>query len=134
MNEVTPITDRTFDFAVRVVNLCKVLDEKPGVARTLSKQLIRSGTSIGANVEESNQFKIAPVFEFLILNFELIKGFIRRIGQGMNVRFFRKMLAMNYDFVYGWCLGWLADSLRCSRRPRHNVAIMLQLRLDFFWE
>ncbi|MBP0019235.1 MAG: four helix bundle protein [Cyanobacteria bacterium SBLK] len=48
-----PITDRTFDFAVRVVNLCKILDDKPGVARTLSKQLIRSGTSIGANVEES---------------------------------------------------------------------------------
>ncbi|MGK7901503.1 MAG: four helix bundle protein [Hormoscilla sp.] len=53
MNEVSPITDRTFDFAVRIVNLCKVLDEKPGVGRTLSKQLIRSGTSIGANVEES---------------------------------------------------------------------------------
>ena len=36
-----------------MVNLCKVLDEKPGVARTLAKQLISSGTSIGANVEES---------------------------------------------------------------------------------
>ncbi len=53
MNEIIPITDRTFNFAVRIVNLCKVLDEKPGVARTLAKQLIRSGTSIGANVEES---------------------------------------------------------------------------------
>ncbi|MEH1778451.1 MAG: four helix bundle protein [Nostoc sp.] len=53
MNEMIPITDRTFDFAVRVVNLCKVLDENPGVSRTLAKQLIRSGTSIGANVEES---------------------------------------------------------------------------------
>ena len=48
-----PITDRTFNLAVRIVNLCKVLDEKPGVGRTLAKQLIRSGTSIGANVEES---------------------------------------------------------------------------------
>ena len=28
MNEVIPITDRTFDFAARVVNLCKILDEK----------------------------------------------------------------------------------------------------------
>ncbi|NER20773.1 MAG: four helix bundle protein [Symploca sp. SIO1C2] len=51
--KVIPITDRTFDFAMRIVNLCKVLDEKPGVSRTLAKQLIRSGTSIGANVEES---------------------------------------------------------------------------------
>ena len=49
----SPITDRTFDFAIRIVNLCKVMDEKPGVSRTLSRQLIRSGTSIGANVEES---------------------------------------------------------------------------------
>jgi four helix bundle protein len=47
------ITDRTFEFAVRIVKLCKVLDESPGVAQTLSKQLIKSGTSIGANVEES---------------------------------------------------------------------------------
>ena len=38
---------------MRVVNLCKVLEENPGVGRTLAKQLIRSGTSIGANVEES---------------------------------------------------------------------------------
>ncbi|NEQ17895.1 MAG: four helix bundle protein [Moorea sp. SIO3E2] len=53
MSEVSPITHRTFDFAVRIVNLCKAMEEKVGVARTLSKQLIRSGTSIGANVEES---------------------------------------------------------------------------------
>ncbi|BAY44900.1 hypothetical protein SAMD00079811_25020 [Scytonema sp. HK-05] len=47
------ITDRTFEFAIRIVKLCKVLDESPGVVQTLSKQLIKSGTSIGANVEES---------------------------------------------------------------------------------
>ncbi len=39
--------------AVRIVHLCQFLDEQPGVARTLSRQLLRSGTSIGANVEES---------------------------------------------------------------------------------
>jgi four helix bundle protein len=53
MSEVAPITDRTFDFAVRIVNLCKMLSEKPGINRTLGNQLIRSGTSIGANVEEA---------------------------------------------------------------------------------
>jgi four helix bundle protein len=53
MAEPLPITERTFAFAVRIVELCQVLDEAPGVARTLSKQLIRCGTSIGANVEES---------------------------------------------------------------------------------
>jgi len=35
------------------VKLCQVLDERPGVGRTLSRQLLRSGTSIGANVEEA---------------------------------------------------------------------------------
>lgn len=48
-----PITDRTKKFAVRIVKACAFLDEKPGVARTLSKQLLRSGTSIGANVREA---------------------------------------------------------------------------------
>ncbi|MBD2186018.1 four helix bundle protein [Planktothrix sp. FACHB-1375] len=47
------ICERTFQFSVRIVNLCNFLSEKPGSARELAKQLIRSGTSIGANVEES---------------------------------------------------------------------------------
>lgn len=47
------ICERTFDFSVRIVKLCRFLDEQAGVSRTLSKQLIRSGTSIGANVEEA---------------------------------------------------------------------------------
>ena len=46
------LQERTFQFATRVVKLCRVLDDTPGVARTLAKQLLRSGTSIGANVEE----------------------------------------------------------------------------------
>ncbi len=47
------ISERAFDFAVRVVKLCQVLDEKSGVSRTLASQLLRSGTSVGANLEES---------------------------------------------------------------------------------
>ena len=47
------ISERAFVFAVRVVKLCQNLDEKPGVSRTLANQLLRSGTSIGANLEES---------------------------------------------------------------------------------
>jgi four helix bundle protein len=44
---------RSFEFARQVVKLCQVLDGTPGVSRTLANQLLRSGTSIGANVEES---------------------------------------------------------------------------------
>lgn len=47
------IPGRAFELAQRVVKLCLVLDEKPGVSRTLANQLLRSGTSIGANVEEA---------------------------------------------------------------------------------
>lgn len=46
------LPERTFEFARRVVLLCRVLSETPGVNRTLANQLLRSGTSIGANVEE----------------------------------------------------------------------------------
>ncbi len=62
MGTAQPITERTFAFAVRIVKLCQVLDESPGVARTMSKQLIRSGTSIGANVEESQAAQSAADF------------------------------------------------------------------------
>ena len=53
MSEVIPITDRTKQFAIRIVKACSFLYHEPGVCRTLSKQLLRSGTSIGANVRES---------------------------------------------------------------------------------
>ena len=46
------IRERTFQFALRTVKLCRTLDQKPGVSRTLANQLLRSGTSVGANVEE----------------------------------------------------------------------------------
>ncbi len=45
------IVDKTKQFAIRIVNLYKFLcDEKHEYV--LSKQLLRSGTSIGANVRE----------------------------------------------------------------------------------
>ena len=47
------IEERTFKFSIRIVKLCKFLREKGGTGYDLSKQLIRSGTSIGANVQEA---------------------------------------------------------------------------------
>ncbi|MEX0268053.1 four helix bundle protein [Leptolyngbyaceae cyanobacterium UHCC 1019] len=47
------IRERTFEFAVRIVKLCQRLNEEPGVSRTLGNQLLRSGTSVGANLEEA---------------------------------------------------------------------------------
>lgn len=47
------IGERVFAFAVRVVKLCQTLDERPEALRTLSNQLLRSATSVGANLQES---------------------------------------------------------------------------------
>lgn len=47
------ITERAFDFAVRIVKLCEVLDEKRGVSRVLMSQILRAGTSVVSNVEEA---------------------------------------------------------------------------------
>jgi len=53
MSAELKITDRSFEFAVRVVKLCKFMERQDRVSRTLANQLLRSGTSIGANTEEA---------------------------------------------------------------------------------
>jgi four helix bundle protein len=47
------IQDRTFLFALNIVRFCKQFDGRPSITRTLVLQLLRSGTSVGANVEEA---------------------------------------------------------------------------------
>ena len=48
------IQEKSFQFAVRIVNLCKYLQTKQK-EYVLTRQLLRCGTSIGANVAESQQ-------------------------------------------------------------------------------
>jgi len=45
------IRDKSFKFAVRIVNFYKLLIERKEYV--MSKQLLRSGTSIGANIKEA---------------------------------------------------------------------------------
>jgi four helix bundle protein len=45
------VQDKSYAFAIRIVNLYRYLTEKKKEL-VLSKQVLRSGTSIGANVEE----------------------------------------------------------------------------------
>ena len=52
MNKDSVILGKSMEFAVRVVNLYKYLVDEKG-ERVMSKQLLRSGTSIGANVREA---------------------------------------------------------------------------------
>jgi len=46
------IRDRTFPFACRVASLALALAPKPGV-RVIVDQLLKAGTSVGANLEEA---------------------------------------------------------------------------------
>ena len=56
-----PVQTKSFDFAVRIVNLYKYLslEHKEYV---LSKQLLRSGTAVGALVREALQAESRPDF------------------------------------------------------------------------
>lgn len=51
-NNKNIVQEKSFDFAVRIVKLYKYLIEDKR-EYTLSKQVLRSGTSVGANIEEA---------------------------------------------------------------------------------
>ena len=71
MKQDNIILDKSFDFAVRIVKLYKYLcDEKKEYV--LSKQLLRSGTSVGANINEAQagQSKADFIAKMSILHFE----------------------------------------------------------------
>ena len=55
------VKDKSYAFAIRVVKVCRHIaqEQKEFV---LSKQLLRSGTSIGANIAEANQAQSRPDF------------------------------------------------------------------------
>src|SRR5688572_1989595 len=49
------ICDRAFNFACRIVKLCDRMSKRGFSARHIAGQLIRCGTSIGANAEEAQE-------------------------------------------------------------------------------
>lgn len=51
MQKENIILERSFEFALRIIDLYKQMTEQKEFV--LSKQVLRSGTSIGANVEEA---------------------------------------------------------------------------------
>ena len=56
------ILERTFDFAVRIVQLSGRLDERPGIGRIMMSQILRAGTSVPSNVEEAQAAQSKAVF------------------------------------------------------------------------
>jgi four helix bundle protein len=47
------IVARTFQFALSIIELANQLDDGRGSSRVLTRQILRSGTFIGANIEEA---------------------------------------------------------------------------------
>jgi len=60
--KITDIRERAFAFAVRIVKLCQYLEKKTNVSRTLVTQLLKAGTSVGANLEEAQVGQSKPDF------------------------------------------------------------------------
>lgn len=54
MPKENPLRDKSFIFSTRVVKACTYLQSKKK-EYVMSKQLLKSGTSIGANIEEALQ-------------------------------------------------------------------------------
>lgn len=52
-DENVEIVARTYQFGLRVLKFCRHLYLDQGVEKPLVNQLLRSGTSVGANVEEA---------------------------------------------------------------------------------
>ena len=48
------IQERTFEFACRIVRLHQYLQKRSDTEREIGRQVLRSGTSIGANLEEAD--------------------------------------------------------------------------------
>jgi four helix bundle protein len=56
------ICDRAFQFATRIVKVCDLMATRGFSARHIASQLIRCGTSIGANAEEAQEGQTKPDF------------------------------------------------------------------------
>jgi len=60
-NKENVLKDKSYKFALRIVKLYKHLAEEKKEF-VLSKQVLRFGTSIGANISEGNQAQSKPDF------------------------------------------------------------------------
>lgn len=54
------ICERAFEFSARILTLCTKLWDRGPAARRVASELIRCGTSIGANAEEAQDGQTKP--------------------------------------------------------------------------
>ena len=78
------VVEKSKSFAIRIVRACKYLTAEKN-EYVLSKQLLRSGTSIGANVKEAIKDKASPTFiPSLILRSK------RRVKPNIGLKYYTK--------------------------------------------
>src|SRR5450631_1127507 len=58
------LCERTFLFACDIVSFCRTLSKEQGAPRQISGQLLRAGTSVGANAEEAKAAYTRSEFAF----------------------------------------------------------------------
>jgi len=86
--KIYDIRDRTFQFAVRIVRLCQYLEKDTKVSRILINQLMDSGTSIGANLEEASAGQSSK--DFVHKNNISLK-------EARETRYWLRLLPTSYD-------------------------------------
>ncbi len=59
-NNKSGIVERTVAYSLRIIKLYRVL-EKDSVGRILGKQVVRPGTSIGANIHEAQGGRVKRI-------------------------------------------------------------------------
>ena len=62
LTKIKDIRERAFAFAVRIVKLCQYLEKNTNVSKTIINQLLKAGTSVGANLEEAQAGQSKPDF------------------------------------------------------------------------
>ena len=92
------IEERTFQFALRILKLVKALP-KDAAAQAIARQIIRSGTGIGGNVEEAQGSQTR-------------KAFARKMniarGESLETRYWLRLIAESKMF------------------PRERIALLVQ--------
>jgi four helix bundle protein len=62
LTKIKDIRERAFAFAVRIVKLCQYLEKNTNISKTIINQLLKAGTSVGANLEEAQAGQSKPDF------------------------------------------------------------------------
>jgi four helix bundle protein len=91
MKTENKILELTFDFSPSIIELYKVLVEKKEFV--ISKQLLRSGTSIGANVEEATAAQTKKEF---ITKMSIASKEARETGYWLRLLDKSKLVASDY--------------------------------------